>query len=114
MELAKPVHVVVVGSTNFDVVVKADRMPREGETLLASHLQFFPGGKGANQAVAVARLGAKTTMLGAVGEDMIGEFLLEGLAANGVDATRVKRDSARRTWHCFHYVVPQRRQLHCG
>ena len=106
MGLAKPVHVVVVGSTNFDVVVKADRMPREGETLLASNLQFFPGGKGANQAVAVARMGAKTTMLGAVGEDMIGEFLLEGLAANGVDATWVKRDSTRRTGTAFIMLFP--------
>ena len=106
MKLGKPAHVVVVGSTNFDIVVKAGRMPREGETVLSSNLQFFPGGKGANQAVAVARLGAGTTMLGAVGEDMIGEFLLQGLAANGVDTTWVKRDSARRTGIAFIMLFP--------
>jgi ribokinase len=106
VKLGKPAHVVVVGSTNFDIVVKAGRMPREGETVLSSNLQFFPGGKGANQAVAVARLGAGTTMLGAVGEDMIGEFLLQGLAANGVDTTWVKRDSARRTGIAFIMLFP--------
>lgn len=106
MELAKPAHVVVVGSTNFDIVVKASRMPREGETLLASNLQFFPGGKGANQAVAVARLGARTTILGAVGEDMIGAFLLQGLVTNGVDTMWVKRDPARRTGVAFIMLFP--------
>jgi ribokinase len=81
-------------------------MPKEGETILASNLQFFPGGKGANQAVAVARLGAKATMLGAVGQDMIGDFLVQGLVSNGVDATWVKRDSSRRTGTAFIMLFP--------
>lgn len=81
----KQVHLVLVGSTNFDLVVKAERLPKEGETLLATNLKFFPGGKGANQAVAVARMGAKTTFIGAVGRDMIGEFLIQGLKSNGID-----------------------------
>ncbi len=70
-------QVVVVGSTNFDMVVKSERLPKEGESLLVSNLRFFPGGKGANQAVAAARMGAPTSMVGAVGTDIIGDFLLQ-------------------------------------
>ena len=89
---ANDVHVVVVGSTNFDMVVKAERLPREGESMLASNLKFFPGGKGANQAVGVARLGAKTTFVGAVGQDMIGDYLIQGLESNAIDTAYVSRD----------------------
>jgi ribokinase len=91
------VHVVAVGSTNFDLVVKADRLPKEGESMLATNLKFFPGGKGANQAVGIARLGAKTTFIGSVGQDMIGDFLIHGLEANGIDVTFVRRDPDRTT-----------------
>jgi ribokinase len=94
---ANEVHVVVVGSTNFDMVMKADRLPKEGESMLTSNLKFFPGGKGANQAVGVARLGAKTTFIGSVGQDMIGDFLIQGLQSNSIDTTYVKRDAARTT-----------------
>jgi ribokinase len=91
------VHVVAVGSTNFDLVVKAERLPKEGESMLATNLKFFPGGKGANQAVGVARLGAKTTFIGSVGRDMIGDFLVRGLETNGIDVTWVRRDPERST-----------------
>ncbi|MBZ5545590.1 MAG: ribokinase [Acidobacteriia bacterium] len=91
------VHVVVVGSTNFDVVVKAGRLPKEGESMLATNLKFFPGGKGANQAVGAARLGARTTFIGSVGQDMIGDFLIRGLESNAIDTTYVKRDAQRST-----------------
>jgi ribokinase len=91
------VHVVAVGSTNFDLVVKAERLPKEGESMLATNLKFFPGGKGANQAVGVARLGAKTTFIGSVGRDMIGDFLVRGLETNGIDVTWVRRDPERTT-----------------
>jgi ribokinase len=100
------VHVVVVGSTNFDLVVKADRMAKEGESMLASNLKFFPGGKGANQAVGVARQGARTSFIGAVGKDMIGDFLIQGLEGNGIDTTWVKRDSARTTGCAFIMLYP--------
>jgi ribokinase len=103
---ADEVHVVVVGSTNFDLVVKADRLPKEGETLLATHLKFFAGGKGANQAVGVARLGAKTTFIGSVGKDMIGDFLIQGLEANGIDTTCVRRDPACSTGCAFIMLFP--------
>jgi ribokinase len=103
---AKHLHVVVVGSTNFDMVVKAERLPKEGETLLVSNLKFFPGGKGANQAVAVARLGARTSLVGALGSDIIGDFLLQGLRAEGIDTTCVRRDPARATGSAFIMLFP--------
>jgi ribokinase len=106
MNEAKLARVVVVGSTNFDVVVKAARMPKEGETMVASNLQFFAGGKGANQAVGAARLGAQTTMVSAVGQDSMGESLIQGLNANKVDTTWFKRDAAQRTGFAFIMVFP--------
>ncbi len=106
MRRAEDLQVVVVGSTNFDLVVKAERLPREGETMLVSNLRFFPGGKGANQAVAVARLGARTSLVGAVGNDIIGDFLLQGLVANGIDTTCVRRDPVRATGSAFIMLFP--------
>jgi ribokinase len=103
---AQDLQVVVVGSANFDFVVKAGQLPREGETVLVSNLNFFSGGKGANQAVAVARLGGKASFLGAVGSDMIGDFLLQGLLANGVDTRCVKRDPVHATGCAFIMLLP--------
>ncbi len=103
---AEEVHVVVVGSTNFDLVVKAERLPRAGENMLATNLEFFPGGKGANQAVGVRRLGARTTFIGAVGKDMVGDFLIQGLEANGIDTRWVKRTSERSTGCAFIMLLP--------
>ena len=99
-------QVVVVGSTNFDLVVKAERLPVEGETMLVSNLKFFPGGKGANQAVAMARMGAKTSFLGAVGGDVVGDFLLQEFEANGIDTTWVRRDPVRATGCAFIMLFP--------
>jgi ribokinase len=74
----------VVGSVNADLVVKVDRRPGAGETVLGSDLATYPGGKGANQAVAAARLGAKVSFLGRVGSDAHGEFLRSALNGDGV------------------------------
>ena len=103
---ADEVHVVVVGSTNFDLVVKAARIPKEGESMLVTNLKFFPGGKGANQAVGVASLGAKTTFVGSVGKDMIGDFLIQGLESNAIDTGHVKRDTKRTTGCAFIMLFP--------
>jgi len=100
------IHVVVVGSTNFDLVANADRLPKEGESMLVRNLKFFHGGKGANQAVAVARLGARTSFIGAVGQDMIGDFLLQGLRDNRIDTTWVHRDPERTTGCAFIMLFP--------
>lgn len=84
--------VVVVGSLNVDVVVRTERLPQPGETLLATSLTRSGGGKGANQAVAAARAGgARTSMLGAVGVDPEGDVLLAALRSDGVDVTGVRR-----------------------
>ena len=87
-------NILVVGSLNTDLVVRAPRFPQPGETISGEDLQVIPGGKGANQAVAAARLGANVSMLGRVGQDGFGDFLLENLKANHVDAQLVQREAA--------------------
>ena len=82
-------HVVVVGSINMDLVARTDHVPAPGETVLGQDFQTIPGGKGANQAVAVARLGATCTMVGRVGDDTFGKRLVEGLAADGVETGHI-------------------------
>ncbi|MEO5886936.1 MAG: ribokinase [Anaerolineales bacterium] len=86
--------ILVVGSLNTDLVVRAPRFPQPGETISGEDLQVIPGGKGANQAVAAARLGASVSMLGRVGRDNFGDFLLDNLKSNQVDAQLVQQDDA--------------------
>jgi ribokinase len=81
--------VVVCGSLNMDVIVQTSRRPLAGETILDGAVSFLPGGKGSNQAIAAARLGAATAMIGAVGDDMFGESLRDVLIENRVDASGV-------------------------
>src|SRR5579859_652170 len=81
--------IAVVGSINLDLVVPVPRHPRPGETVLGGDLAEHPGGKGANQAVAAARLGASVAMLGRVGADDAGARLRRVLDLEGVDTTRV-------------------------
>ncbi|MBT9313777.1 ribokinase [Leptothoe kymatousa] len=76
--------IVVFGSLNMDLVVQVPRLPQTGETLLGTNFDTVPGGKGANQAVAAARLGAPTTMVGRVGDDGFGQLLCTSLGATGV------------------------------
>jgi len=87
--MKKP-HIVVIGSLNMDIVIEADRNPQMGETILGNHAQFIPGGKGANQAIQAARLGARTTMIGAVGADSFGNDLLLALDRDQVNRTSIK------------------------
>lgn len=85
-------NVIVVGSLNMDLVVRTPRLPKTGETILGSDFRTFPGGKGANQAVAAARLGGQVAMIGRVGRDDFGEALLQSAARDGVDMTYVSKD----------------------
>lgn len=83
-------RVFVAGSINMDVVATADRHPRIGETVAGRQVLYFPGGKGANQAVAASRLGAKTTLIGRLGTDAFGAELKAFLTAQGIDPGSIK------------------------
>ena len=91
MSNAYPPRVAVVGSVNIDLVTRAPRLPVPGETLLGTDFQTVHGGKGANQAVAAARLGASVAMIGCVGDDAFGARLHDALAAEGIDLTHLDR-----------------------
>lgn len=80
---------LVVGSANADLVIRVERRPAAGETVLGSDLAVHPGGKGANQAVAAARLGARTALLARVGDDAHGRLLLDAQREAGVDTASV-------------------------
>lgn len=82
--------IAVVGSINMDMTVTAERIPLKGETLLGDSISYIPGGKGANQAVAMAKLGAEVEMFGCVGDDSNGQKMIENLKQAGVKTDNVK------------------------
>lgn len=84
--------IVVLGSINMDLIGAAPRLPSPGETVLGGDFSTAPGGKGANQAVAAARMGASVRMIGRVGSDTFGPQLRDNLTANGVEVTGVMQD----------------------
>src|SRR5438270_1311631 len=90
-------RICVVGSCNVDLTFRAPRLPRPGETLAGSDFQVGFGGKGANQAVMAARLGAEVALVGRVGADAFGEQALRNLREQGVDVSAVKADAGRPT-----------------
>ena len=90
-------RVFVAGSINMDVVATADRHPRIGETVAGSAVLYFPGGKGANQAVAAAKLGASTTLIGRLGKDAFGDQLKAFLAAEAIDLSFVRQTAEAHT-----------------
>jgi ribokinase len=90
-------RVFVAGGINMDVVATAARHPRIGETVAGNAVLYFPGGKGANQAVAAAKLGASTTLIGRLGKDAFGDELKAFLAAQGVDLSFVQQTSEAHT-----------------
>jgi ribokinase len=90
-------HVFVAGSINMDVVATAERHPRIGETVAGKAVLYFPGGKGANQAVAAARLGAPTTLIGRLGKDAFGDQLRTFLTIQDVDLTYVRETAEAHT-----------------
>ncbi len=89
--------VTIVGSCNIDLIFRLERLPQLGESLPALGFEIAAGGKGLNQAVAAARLGAITAMVGAVGQDVFGEMLVKVLAQEGIDHTCVQKDHKEGT-----------------
>ena len=89
--------ILVVGSINMDLVVRAPHIPAPGETVLGDAFATAPGGKGANQAVAVARQGVRCLFLGRVGEDDFGRTLLRGMAVEGIDCSAVAKTPGAAT-----------------
>lgn len=81
----------IIGSSSIDLVVTTSKRPNQGETIIGESFKTVPGGKGANQAVAAARLGAEVFMVGCVGEDNFGETIINNFTANGVNTTYVER-----------------------
>jgi ribokinase len=88
-----PPHLTVVGSVNLDLVARTERLPRPGETVTGATFTQVPGGKGANQALAAARLGATVSLVACVGDDDHARVALAELARAGVDLTHLKRSS---------------------
>ncbi len=93
--------VLVVGSLNMDFAVYMDRRPKAGETVMAQGMKLVPGGKGANQAYALGKLGANTSMIGAVGTDTFGEQMLANLENVGVATDGIKKIAGTETGKAF-------------
>ncbi|MCS7261431.1 MAG: PfkB family carbohydrate kinase, partial [Anaerolineae bacterium] len=83
------VNITVTGSVNMDLIIALERLPAAGETLLGGRTVYAQGGKGANQAVAAARLGASSVLIGKVGDDAFGAQIRRNLAREGVDLTHL-------------------------
>ena len=109
--MTKRPKVTVLGSLNMDISVTVPRLPGPGATVLGSAARFSPGGKGANQAVAAARLGADVRMVGCVGDDDFGRQLLAALRAEGIDADAVRIVTGLPTGLAM-IAVDQRREPH--
>lgn len=87
-------NILIIGSTNTDMMVKTKRFPKDGETVLGGDFLMTPGGKGANQAVAAARLGAQVTLIAKVGNDIFGKQTIENLKKEKVDISQIKTDTS--------------------
>ena len=99
-------QIAVLGDINQDFVIRAERMPRPGETLVGSDLRLVPGGKCANQAVTAARLGAAVTLIGRVGADVFGEALVANFEREGIDISFIERDPDEATGTAFITLAP--------
>lgn len=89
LEAQQNKHIVVIGSINMDLVFDMDAMPEQGQTIFGKSFTTTPGGKGANQAIAAARLGGQVSMIGAVGKDAFAKELIHNLQLNQVDTTHI-------------------------
>src|SRR4030081_1162193 len=100
--------ILTVGSLNMDQIAQVARLPIQGETLLGNgSLRLVPGGKGANQAVAMARLGAQVSLAGRIGQDAFGAQLLQALQTDGVQTTLLAVDEQEATGVALIFLLPQ-------
>lgn len=83
-------NIYVLGSLNMDLAIESDKIPVKGETVTGSNFSTCPGGKGLNQAIAAAKLGAKVKMLGCIGQDTFGQQMFDALKKNSVDVAHIK------------------------
>src|SRR6056297_1796003 len=97
MSEPSPPSIIIAGSLNIDLVVRVSRFPEVGETITGEDLKTIPGGKGANQAAAAARLGVPTALVGRVGKDAYGETLIDQLESFSVDTGQVTTDETCST-----------------
>jgi len=86
-------RIVVVGSSNTDMIIKVEHLPKPGETIIGGEFSIAAGGKGANQAVAAARAGGEVVFVARVGDDMFGAQAVEGFAGDGIDVSHVLKDA---------------------
>ena len=100
-------HILAIGSINMDLVIRTPHYPQPGETVMGGSFQTFPGGKGANQSVAAARLGANVVLIGRVGKDGFGDALLQTIKNDGVDIRYIQRDAIMPTGVAFILVDNQ-------
>jgi ribokinase len=100
-----PARITVLGNINLDFSIQAERMPEQGENLVAEEFELIPGGKGANQAVAAARLGAEVVLVGSVGNDNYGRVLRRRLSHEGVNVKFVRTDEEAATGMAFVFVA---------
>lgn len=97
-------RILIIGSLNMDMVIEMKAMPKVGETVLGDTLTYVPGGKGANQTYAAGKIGGNVTMLGCVGDDSIGEILIQNLAASGANTSAIRRVDGKPTGTAVIYV----------
>ena len=102
--LKLPHQITVVGSTHMDFISYMEKFPKPGETIIGQGFATSPGGKGANQAVAIARLGARSHFISKVGTDFVGDMLLENLRKEGVSIEDVRRDTRASSGVALIYV----------
>lgn len=105
------IDVICFGSLNMDLVSRLDHLPQVGETIAADQLEWLPGGKGANQAVAASRLGAKVAMVGRVGSDTFGRQIRAVLEAESIDTSALATDPAADTGLAMVLVDPSGRNM---
>ncbi|MFD2391910.1 ribokinase [Enterococcus gallinarum] len=99
--------IAVLGSVNMDIVITTGRMPKVGETIIGDQIDYFVGGKGANQAVAAARFGGKTTFLGKIGQDTFGEKVYQHLSEEQLDVRSVAQEKNIFTGIASIFKLPQ-------